>query len=199
MERLKKKAIATWIYHAPAARSPPSKALPPLPPPGASRGPVRSPASPSDSQSDLVSRATRLTRSGGGSLFFFPSPTFPPNIRGNGMERVLRSLHASGLNTNLSCRRCRGPARRWRPWRSPDWRSPWWPLSPWACSSERPGLLASWRAWSPCSGPGPGSVRRTNNRLGFVLEKRPDAGARTKWNMKTKGAQLESMKLTTHH
>lgn len=68
-------------------------------------------------------------------------------------------------NTNLSCL-CRwGPARCWCPWRSPGWWFPWWPLSLWAYSLERPGLLASWHVWSPCSGPRPGSVRRTNNRL----------------------------------
>lgn len=68
-------------------------------------------------------------------------------------------------NTNLSSQCCWGPVRCWCPWPSPGWQFPWWPLSLWAYSSGRPGLLVSWHVWCPCSGPGPGSVRRTNNRL----------------------------------
>lgn len=79
-------------------------------------------------------------------------------------------------NTNLSCQ-CRwGPARCWYPLQSPGWWFPWWPLSLWAYSSEHPGLLASWHVWFPCSGPRPGSVRRTNNRLDLTLEKKLNTG-----------------------
>lgn len=80
-------------------------------------------------------------------------------------ESVPVAMCGQRENTNLSCRCRQGPARCWCPWRSPGWRFPWWPLSLWAYSSVCPGLLASWHVWSPCSGPRPGSVRRTNSRL----------------------------------
>ncbi len=90
-------------------------------------------------------------------------------------ESVCRGMCSTQENTNLSFL-CRwGPVRCWCPWRSLGWRFPWWPLSLWAYSSERPGLLASWHVWSPCSGPRPGSVRRTNNRLDLTLGKQLNA------------------------
>lgn len=80
--------------------------------------------------------------------------------------------------TNLFCR-CRWGAvaaaaaqwgRGWGPWRSHGLQRPLPRRRLWACSWGRPGLWASWRVWSPCSGPRPGSGGET--QAGLVHEEK---------------------------